>query len=51
MAYYEYVDGEKTSNMAPEQCYSYSSSVSGSDPSHWETIRAVIPIWCEFAEE
>ncbi len=51
MAYYEYVDGEKTSNMAPEQCYSYSSSVSGSDPSHWETIRAVVPIWCEFAEE
>ena len=44
LAYYEYVDGEKTSNMAPDQCYSYSSSVSGSDP-------AVVPTWCELAEE
>tara|TARA_Y100000589_G_scaffold275647_1_gene269825 strand:+ start:101 stop:874 length:774 start_codon:yes stop_codon:yes gene_type:complete len=51
LAYYEYVDGEKTSNMAPEQCYSYSSSVLGSDPDYAETVRAVIPTWCELVEE
>ena len=51
IAYYEYVDGEKTSNLAPELCFSYSSSVLGSDPDYAETVRAVIPTWCELAEE
>lgn len=51
IAYYEYVDGEKTSNMAPGLCFSYSSSVLGSDPDYAETIRAVIPTWCELPEE
>ena len=51
IAYYEYVDGEKTSNLAPELCFSYSSSVLGSDPDYAETARAVIPTWCELAEE
>ena len=51
IAYYEYVDGEKMSNLAPELCFSYSSSVLGSDPDYAETVRAVIPTWCELAEE
>ena len=51
IAYYDYVDGEKTSNLASNLCFSYSSSVLGSDADYAETARAVIPTWCEFAEE
>ena len=51
MAYYEVVDGEQTTTIGPESCASYSNSIKGADADYAETIRAVIPTWCELAEE
>ena len=51
MAFYEFVDGEQTTTLGPESCISYSNSVKGAESDYAETIRAVIPTWCEFVEE
>jgi len=50
-AYYDVEDGVQTNNIAEDSCILYVDSVKASEEDYMETKRAIIPEWCDFAEE
>ena len=50
-AYYDVEDGVQTNNIAEDSCVFYVDSVKASEEDYMETKRAIIPEWCDFAEE
>jgi hypothetical protein len=50
-AYYDVEDGVQTNNIAEDSCVLYVDSVKASEEYYMETKRAIIPEWCDFAEE
>ena len=50
-AYYDVEDGVQTNNIAEDSCVLYVDSVKASEKDYMETKRAIIPEWCDFAEE
>lgn len=50
-AIYDVEDGIQTNNIAEDSCILYVDSVEASEEDYMETKRAIIPEWCDFAEE
>ena len=51
MAYYDVDDGVQTNDVADNSCIVYIDSVRGAEEEYFENKLAIIPEWCEFAEE
>ena len=51
MAYFDSENGIQTNEVAENSCIAYVDSVKGTEEDYMERKRAVIPDWCEFAEE
>lgn len=51
MAYYDVDDGVQTNDVADNSCIVYIDSVRGTEEEYIENKLAIIPEWCEFAEE
>ena len=51
MAYYDLEDGIQTNEVAENSCVVYVDSVRGAEEDYMENKRAIIPEWCDFAEE
>ena len=51
MAYFDSENGIQTNEVADNSCVAYVDSVKGTEEDYMETKRAIIPDWCEFAEE
>jgi hypothetical protein len=51
MAYFDSVNGIQTNEVAENSCIVYVDSVRGVEEDYMQTKRAIIPDWCDFAEE
>jgi len=51
MAYYDSEDNVQTNEIADNSCIAYIDSVRGAEEDYFENKKAIIPEWCDFAEE
>ena len=51
MAYFDSENGIQTNEVAENSCIVYVDSVRGAEEDYMENKRAIIPDWCDFAEE
>ena len=51
MAYYDRENNSQTDEIADKSCIAYIDSVQGAEEDYFENKRAIIPEWCDFAEE
>ena len=51
MAYFDSENGIQTNEVAENSCVVYVDSVRGAEEDYNENKRAIIPDWCDFAEE
>ena len=51
MAYYDSENNSQTDEIADKSCIAYIDSVQGAEEDYFENKRAIIPEWCDFAEE
>ena len=51
MAYFDSENGIQTNEVAENSCVVYVDSVRGAEEDYMENKRAIIPEWCDFAEE
>ena len=51
MAYFDSENGAQTNEVAENSCIAYVDSVKGTEEDYIERKRAIIPDWCDFAEE
>ena len=51
MAYFDSENGTQTNEVAENSCVVYVDSVRGADEDYMKNKRAIIPDWCDFAEE
>ena len=51
MAYFDSENGTQTNEVAENSCIAYVDSVKGTEEDYIERKRAIIPDWCDFAEE
>jgi hypothetical protein len=51
MAYFDSENGIQTNEVAENSCIAYVDSVKGTEEDYIERKQAIIPDWCDFAEE